>query len=106
MNNKKLAATDQAFSFLAVLLATALMKSMVFRYEDFGTSLSPLMQIAKSLVISPCSTASMVAYSKVLQYFSNCGSLSNLALCCNPRVHAKMEAMELVEVSPPFWCTL
>jgi hypothetical protein len=47
------------------LLLTALIKSKVFKYDDLGTLLVFKTQIAKSLVISPCSTASMVAAYKL-----------------------------------------
>ena len=97
---------DHCPRFLANLLFTALMKSKVLRYEDLGTLLVPATQIAKSLVISPCSTASMVEASRVWQNFSSSGRLSSLALWRRPLVQAKMEAIELVEVSLPFWCSL
>ena len=43
-----------AARFLTTLLLTALIKSVVFKYELLGTLLVPKTQIDKSLVIYPC----------------------------------------------------
>ena len=59
-------------------------------------------QIAKSLVINPDSIVFMTTSSKVLQKLVNSLFLSNLALCNNPRVQAKIDATEFVEVSLPY----
>jgi len=58
--------------------------------------------MAKSLVMNPFSTASMILASRVLQNLSNSLLLSNLALCNNPLVQAYILAIELVEVSLPY----
>ena len=66
----------------------------------------PWMQPAKSLVILPESTVSMQACSSSEAKRASSGLLSNLARCSRPRVHAKIEAIGLVEVERPFWCSL
>ena len=58
-------------------------------------------RIARSLVIPPFSTVSITAASKLLQKFSRSWFLSSCALWRRPLVQAKIEAMELVEVSFP-----
>src|SRR5471032_660383 len=56
---------------------------------------------AKSLVIAPASTVSTQTFSSVEENFASSGLLSSLARWARPRVQAKIEAMELVEVSRP-----
>ena len=62
----------------------------------------PKTQIAKSFVITPDSTVSITDFYKIIQKCSREVLLSNLALCNNPLVQAKILAIELVEVSLPF----
>lgn len=69
------------------------------------TYLGPWMMSARSLVILPLSTHSMHAASSFWQKSASAGFSSSFARCARPRVHAKMDAMLLVLVSPPFWCT-
>ncbi len=78
------------------------MNSKVLRYELLGTSLVPATQIAKSLVIYPFSTHSIVADSNFSQNCWSYGKLSSFALCINPLVHANIDAIEFVEVYLPF----
>src|SRR5262245_56307253 len=59
---------------------------------------------AKSLVMEPASTVSTHTFSRVEANLASGGLLSSLARWVSPRVQAKIEAMELVEVSWPFWC--
>jgi len=63
-------------------------------------------EIARSLVYFPPSTVSMTVDSKDSQKFLNPVFPSNLALWSKPLVQAKIEAIELVEVSYPFSCYL
>lgn len=58
--------------------------------------------MARSLVITPYSTVYITLSSKISQNLYNSLLLSNLALCSNPLVHAKMLAIEFVEVSFPY----
>src|SRR5438270_13583852 len=60
---------------------------------------------AKSFVMLPASTVSTHTFSSVLENFASSALLSSLARCASPRVQAKIEAIELVEVSRPFWCS-
>lgn len=89
-------------NFFSNLFLTAWMNSRVLRYEFLGTSFLPRTQMAKSLVIYPFSTASIVDFSTFSQNLWSSGKLSSLARCISPLVHAKIEAMELVEVYFPF----
>src|ERR1043166_6422956 len=57
---------------------------------------------ARSLVIEPASTVSMHTFSRVDANFASGGLSSSLARWESPRVQAKIEAIELVEVSWPF----
>src|SRR5206468_6562033 len=57
---------------------------------------------ARSLVMKPDSTVSTQTFSSVLENFASSLLLSSLARCDRPWVHAKIEAIELVEVSLPF----
>src|SRR6202035_5180001 len=57
---------------------------------------------ARSLVMKPASTVSTQTFSSVAANFSSSALLSSLARCDRPRVQAKIEAIELVEVSLPF----
>lgn len=52
----------------------------------------PLMQIAKSFVIEPDSIVSIQTVSRSVENLARASLLSSFALCCNPRVQAKMEA--------------
>lgn len=92
------------YNFFSNLLLTAWMYSRVLRYEFLGTSFLPRTQMAKSFVIYPFSTASIVDCSSFSQKSLSSGRLSSLALWRRPLVQAKIEAIELVEVSFPFWC--
>jgi len=58
--------------------------------------------MAKSLVMKPFSTVSIVAASKALAKPSKASFLSNPALANNPLVQAKILAIEFVEVSLPY----
>src|SRR4029077_6395249 len=60
---------------------------------------------ARSLVMKPASTVSTQTFSMVWANFASASLLSSLARCVRPRVQAKIEAIELVEVSLPFWCS-
>ena len=62
--------------------------------------------IAKSLVIAPSSTALIQIFSKVLTNFFKSSLLSNFALWYKPLAQAKIEAIGFVEVSLPCWCSL
>ena len=57
---------------------------------------------ARSLVMKPASTVSTQTFSSVVENFASAGLLSSLARCARPRVQAKIEAIELVEVCLPF----
>ncbi len=57
---------------------------------------------ARSLVMKPASTVSMQTFSSVAANLASAALLSSLARCARPRVQAKIEAIELVEVSSPF----
>src|ERR1700712_5520032 len=57
---------------------------------------------ARSLVMWPASTVSTQTFSSVLANFASSALLSSLARWARPRVQAKIDAMELVEVSLPF----
>src|SRR6202030_3227056 len=57
---------------------------------------------ARSLVMKPASTVSTQTFSSVSANFASASLLSSLARCDSPRVQAKIEAIELVEVSLPF----
>ena len=56
------------------------------------------MSMARSLVICPPSTVEMMTFSKVSAKCLTSGVLSRSARCFRPPVHAKMEAIGLVEV--------
>src|SRR6185437_10521424 len=58
-------------------------------------------RIARSLVMKPPCTASRHTFSSVAAKCSTSGVLSNLPRYCRPRVHAKIDAIGLVEVSLP-----
>jgi hypothetical protein len=51
--------------------------------------------------MKPDSTVSMQTFSSVALNLASSGVSSSLARCARPRVQAKIEAMELVEVSLP-----
>ena len=59
------------------------------------------MQTAKSLVIIPDSTVSIQTRSNSLQKLINASLLSNFHLKAKPLVHAKMDAIGLVDVFLP-----
>jgi hypothetical protein len=52
--------------------------------------------------MKPASTVSTQTFSSVDANFASGSLLSSLARCESPRVQAKIEAIELVEVSLPF----
>src|SRR5450755_4084262 len=60
---------------------------------------------ARSLVMSPASTVSTQTFSSVCANLASSALPSSLARWESPRVQAKIEAIELVEVSRPFWCS-
>src|SRR5207302_997095 len=60
---------------------------------------------ARSLVMKPASTVSTQTFSSVPANLPRSALLSSLARCARPRVQAKIDAIELVEVSLPFWCS-
>ncbi len=62
-------------------------------------------QRARSLVISPASTASTQTCSRVSAKRVTSGVSSSLPRCLSPPVQAKIEAIGLVEVLLPFWCS-
>ena len=84
------------------LSETLFMNSVVVRYWDLVTGFPPLAQRAKSLVISPPLTVSITAFSNFSQKIMRAPFLSRIALCYNPLVQAKIEAIGFVEVSFPF----
>ncbi len=57
---------------------------------------------AKSLVMYPASTVSTQTFSKLEANRASPALLSSLARCARPRVQAKIDAIELVEVGSPF----
>ena len=59
---------------------------------------------ARSLVMKPASTVSTQTFSRVAANLASSALSSSLARWARPRVQAKIEAMELVEVDWPFWC--
>jgi len=62
--------------------------------------------MARSLVINPASTVSMITLSKVVAKPFRASLLSSLALAYKPWVQAKIDAIEFVEVSFPYWWNL
>ena len=64
-----------------------------------------LIRMARSLVILPASTVSMQTFSSAPANFASSALPSSLARCARPRLQAKIEAIGLVEVSRPFWCS-
>ena len=79
---------------------------MVLRYMSGLTLAIPWMQMAKSFVILPESTVSMHDCSSSLAKRDSSGLLSSLARCSSPRVQANIDAIGLVDVDLPFWCSL
>lgn len=65
--------------------------------------MDPLMQMAKSFVMDPDSIVEMHVDSRASQNFRRGSLLSSFARWSSPLVHAKIEAMGLVEVSFPCW---
>ena len=63
------------------------------------------MRSARSLVILPLSTVSTQTFSSVSANFTTSGVPSNLPRYLRPRVQAKIDAIGLVEVGLPFWCS-
>jgi len=82
------------------------MNCSVLSHLSLGGSLVLKAKIAKSFVMNPASTVSTTTFSNVWHHFSRSLLLSSLALCKNPLVHAKIEAIEFVEVSFPYWWNL
>jgi len=78
------------------------MNCSVFNHLSLDGSLVLKAKIAKSFVINPSSTVLITTASNVLHQLSNSLLLSNLALCKNPLVHAKILAIEFVDVSFPY----
>lgn len=66
----------------------------------------PETQSARSFVTKPDSTVSIVDFSMNLVKASNWVFPSSFALCCKPRVQAKIEEIGLVDSSLPFWYAL
>ena len=60
---------------------------------------------ARSLVIRPDSTVCTQTSSRVRANSVTSGVPSSLPRCFRPPVQAKLDAIELVEVSLPFWCS-
>jgi len=77
------------------------MNSIVYRYLSLLTSEALCTIRARSLVMKPRSTVSITLRSKVWAKTVSWGVLSSLARWRRPRVHAKMLAIEFVEVSFP-----
>lgn len=69
---------------------------------DSLTLVEPWIQMAKSFVNRPASTVSTHAFSNADANRSKSGVSSNLARCSKPRVHAKIDAIGLVDVDFPF----
>lgn len=106
----------------AIFESIAARKSSVMRYAPFSVPfLVPWMQIDKSLVIFPSSTVSMQAFSnvrenlktnrflqleKIYSHFWSWSFLSRTPRWWSPLVQAKIDAIGLVEVEFPFWCSL
>src|SRR3546814_8197831 len=61
------------------------------------------MRIARSLVIWPFSTVWMQTFSSVSAKRTTSGVSSNLPRYLSPPVHAKMDAIGLVDVALPCW---
>src|SRR4029077_14248605 len=57
---------------------------------------------ARSFVMKPASTVSTQTFSRVEANLASASLSSSLARCARPRVQAKIEAIELVEVGLPF----
>ena len=74
--------------FNANLSATSYINSTVNLYDDLSGGLFPVAKIARSFVINPDSTVSMIAYSRSKANYYNSGCSSFLPLCHNPLVHA------------------
>jgi hypothetical protein len=88
MSDTQLTPIYHNFGLIKLVLrcsATFLMNYSVVLYLFLGTSFESYTQMAKSFVIKPFSTV-----------------LSSLALWRRPLVQAKIEAIELVDVSFPF----
>jgi hypothetical protein len=54
--------------------------------------------------MKPDSAVSTQIFSSVAANFASCALLSSLARWASPRVQAKIEAIEFVEVCSPFYC--
>src|SRR5262249_20904902 len=92
---------DYHAAILAVRLASSVArKSSVFRNGWLGS-----IRIARSLVILPPSTVSTQTFSSASANFTTSGVLSNVPRYLSPWVQAKIEAIGLVEVGLPFWCS-
>ena len=74
--------------FLANASATSYINSVVNLYDDLSGGLFPVAKIARSFVINPDSTVSIIAYSRSNANYYNSGCSSFLPLCHNPLVHA------------------
>jgi len=101
---KPISQYSHAFLMLSLISKKCLTLSKNFslsKYLSFETSFVLWTIIAKSLVMNPCSTHSMVAASNDSQKCFNSLLLSKVALCKNPLVQAKILAIELVDVSFP-----
>ena len=62
------------------------------------------MRLAKS-ALSLLASKSLPGASPILANLASAGLSSSLSRCASPRVQAKIEAIELVEVSRPLWCS-
>jgi hypothetical protein len=105
MSDTQLTPIYHNFGLIKLVLrcsATFLMNYSVVLYLFLGTSFESYTQMAKSFVIKPFSTVSITEFSRVWQKFSSCLLLSSFARCKSPLVHAKMLAIELVDVYFPF----
>src|SRR5262249_18345449 len=82
------------------LVSSVAKKSSVFRNGCLGS-----IRIARSLVILPPSTVSTQTFSSASANFTTSGVASNVPRYLSPWVQAKIEAIGLVEVGLPFWCS-
>ena len=109
MNNYTLMSQSSHWVDLRLLRscsATFWINSIVRQYLSLGTFIVSNTQIAKSLVMKPFSTVSITDLSRVSANLVSSLFSSSLALCKSPLVHAKILAIEFVDVYFPCWCIL
>ena len=80
-----------------------------FQFRRVEITMRPLQQPHPPLwygIANPDSTVWTHTRSSVSANFFNSALPSSLARCARARVQAKIEAIEFVDVSSPFWCCL